>query len=145
MARIKKTKEVAKFGGVDELGTVKSDLHSPLKEQNYDASNVEAQSQTRLEDDRGEGESIVIRCFKFSLNPETFLKNPPSKQDLFNSHLKGIEMALFGDGLKIFDEVPPRLTFDVEKLQYSIFVAARPRRGYLLNERPQTLTEIAHG
>lgn len=141
-----KTKEVSKFGGVDDLGIIQSDLHSPLKEQTYDSSSVEAKSEnTHLEDDKGEGEAIVIRCFTFGMNPQTFLERRPSKQDLFNAHLRGIEMALFGDGLKVFDEVPPRLTFDIEKKQYSIFVAARARKGYLINERPQTLAEVAHG
>lgn len=144
MARIKKTKEVAKFGGIDNLGQVKTQLHSN-KQDTYDSSSVEAQSQTRLEDDRGEGEATVIRCFTFGMNPQTFIERRPTKQDLFNAHLKGIEMGLFADGLKVFDEVVPRLTFDAQKKQYSIFVAARPRKGYLLHERPQTLSQIAHG
>lgn len=149
MAKKRKVKDVAKFGGVDELGTVKSDLHSPLKEQNYDASSVEAKSeQTHLEDDKGEGEATVIRCFTFNINlahPELWLERQPSKQELFNFHVRGIEAALWKDGLKVFDEVAPRLTFDTKKMQYSIFVAARPRNGYLLHERPQTLSQIAHG
>lgn len=142
------TKEVAKFGGVDNLGTVKTDLHSPFKEQNYDASAVEAQSQTKLEDDLGEGNAVVIRSFTFQMNlekPELFIERAPSKQEIFNSHIGGIEMALWKDGLKVYDEVAPRMTFDVQKLQYTIFVPAVPRNGYLLQQKPQTLTEIAHG
>ena len=135
----KKTKEVLKFGGVDELGKTRLNGHE------HDVSSVETQSETRLEDDKGEGEATVIRCFTFGMNPQAFLERRPTKQDLFNYHLKGIEMALYADGMKVFDSVAPRLTFDVKKMQYSIFVAARPRRGYLLHERPQTLTEIAHG
>lgn len=149
MKRDKKTKEVNKFGGVDQLGQIKSDLHSPLKEQNYDTSTVEAKSeQTHLEDDLGQGDAVVIRCFTFQMNlekPELFIERRPSKQDLFNSHIRGIEMALWKDGLKVYDEVVPRITFDTKKFQYSIFIAARPMKGYLLNETPQTLTQIAHG
>ena len=147
MARVKKkTKTVNKFGGVDNLGTVKTDLHSPLQEQTYDASSVEAKSEkTHLEDDKGEGEATIIRCFTFGMNPEVFVQQRPTKQDLFNYHIRGIEMALFKDGMNLYTDVPPRLTFDVNKLQYCIFVAARPRKGYLLHERPQTLSEIAHG
>ena len=140
MARVKKIKEVAKFGGVDELGKAHYQGHE------HDVSTVEAKSeQTHLEDDRGEGEATVIRRFTFGMNPETFIKNRPTKQDLFNAHLQGIEIALFGDGLKVFDSVAPRISFDAEKKQYSIFVAARPRKGYLLQERPQTLREIING
>lgn len=135
----KKIKEVKKFGGVDQLGEVKVNGH------NHDAANVEAQSTRKLEDDKGEGAATVIRCFTFKMNAEAIVEQKPTKQDLFNAHLKGIELALWKDGLKTFSEVPPRMTFDTDKLQYSIFVAARPMKGFLLQERPQTLTEIAHG
>ena len=135
----RKTKEVAKFGGVDELGTTKLHGHE------HDVASAEAQSSTRLESDMGTGEAVVVRFFTFGINPETFMEQKPTKQELFNSHLKGIEMALFADGLKVFDEVAPRLTFDADKLQYTICVAARPRKGYLLENAPQTLTQIAHG
>lgn len=149
MARIKKPKikDVAKFGGVDALGTVSMNrvgTVEPIKDK-YEASSVEVKSHTKLEDDRGEGDATIIRRFTFGMNPETFIKQKPTKQDLFNSHLRGIEIALWSDGLKVFDVVPPRLAFDVEKKQYSIFIAARPRNGYLLRERPRTLTEITNG
>lgn len=145
MARIKKKyKDVAKFGGTETLGKV----HIPgaLGEQVlHEASTVETQSKTSLESDKGEGDSVIIRCFTFGINPEVFLKQRPTKQDLFNAHIGPIENWLFRDGLTLFVEVPPRLIFDVNKMQYQIFVAARPRKGYLLQEKPQTLSEIAHG
>jgi hypothetical protein len=138
----KKSKDVAKFGGVDNLGTVHMDGFE------HDASNVEAQSQTNLEMDKGEGEATIIRCFTFQMNlekPELFIERRPSKQEIFNSHVNGIEAALWKDGMKLFHDVAPRITFDTKKLQYSIFVAARPRNGYLLTQAPQTLSQIAHG
>ena len=149
-----KVKEVSKFGGVDQLGTVKADLHknetnTVSGENQYDASTVEAKSeQTHLEDDLGQGNAVVIRCFTFQMNmekPELFIERKPSKQDLFNSHVNGIEATLWKDGLKFYTDVPPRITFDTKKLQYSIFVAALPRNGYLLNETPQTLSQIVNG
>lgn len=147
--RNKKTTEVSKFGGVDQLGTVKTDLHSPLQEQSYDAASIEAKSErTHLEDDAGHGEATVLRNFVFAINldkADLWLKHRPTKQELFNSHLRGIEMALFKDGLKIWPEVAPQLIFDMPTMCYTIIVAARPRKGYLLMERPQTLSEIAHG
>lgn len=146
MARVKKVKNVAKFGGVDSLGTVKTTLHGG--QNSYDASTVEAQSQTKLEHDVGEGNAVVIRCFTFQMNlehPEVFIERRPSKQDLFNAHIRGIEMALFKDGLKPYVDVPPRITFDSKKFQYSIFVPAVPMKGWMLHEKPQTLTEIANG
>ena len=144
MARVsktKKSKDVAKFGGVDQLGDVQLHGHK------HESSSVEAQSQTNLEQDTGEGNATIIRCFTFQMNlekPELFIERRPSKQDLFNSHIGGIEMALFKDGLVPYDVVAPRIVFDTKKLQYSIFIAARPRKGWLLQERPQTLSEIAH-
>lgn len=143
----RKVTEVAKFGGIDDLGSLKTDLHSSIghEQQTYDASSVEAQSRTNLEMDKGEGEATIIRCFIFGMNPQTFMEQHPTKQMLFNSHIGGIEAALFRDGLKLFLDVTPRITFDTVKMQYSIFVAARPRKGYLLQEKPQTLGEIVHG
>lgn len=139
MARIKKTQEVKKFGGIEELGTAK------VNDYEHDVAAVEAQSDTKFEDDKGHGESTVIRCFTFGMNPEAIVNTQPTKQEILNSHIKGIELALFADGLKIFDEVPPRLTFDLETMTYSIFIAARPRKGYLLEQSPKTLTELANG
>lgn len=140
--RSKKAVDVKKFGGVDELGTTQMHGHK------HEMQSVEAQSRTSLESDLGEGEAVIIRCFTFQMNlekPELFIERRPTKQDLFNAHIGGIEMALWKDGMKAYMEVAPRITFDVKKLQYSIFIAAKPMRGYSLTERPQTLTELAHG
>ncbi len=144
MARVKKTKNVAKFGGVDDLGKVKTDLHSAFGvSSSYDTSSVEAKSKVHLEMDKGEGNAVVIRRFSFGINPQVWLEHPPTKQDLFNHHIKGIEMALFRDGLKLYLESQPRIV--VSNTNYEIFIAAVPKKGYLLKERPQTLGEIAHG
>lgn len=143
MTKKSKTKNVSKFGGVDELGSVKFNGHK------HEASTVEAKSeQTHLEDDLGEGNAVVIRCFTFQINlehPERILERRPSKQDLFNSHIRGIETALWKDGLTPHLDLTPRITFDAKKLQYSIFIAAVPMKGWALNEKPQTLSELANG
>lgn len=138
----KKAKDVSKFGGVEKLDDVKLDGYK------HEASSVEAKSSLNLEADTGVGDALVIRCFEFQMNlehPELFIERHPSKQDLFNSHIKGIEMALWKDGLKLYTDSAPRITFDLKKFRYSIFVPARPMKGFLLNERPQTLAEIVHG
>lgn len=140
MAR--KSKDVAKFGGVEQLGEVKFEGHR------HDASTIEAKSETNLENDKGEGNAVVIRCFTFAFNlehPELILERKPSKQDLFNAHIRGIETALWKDGLKPYIDVPPRITFDAKKLQYSIFIASVPMKGWMIQETPQTLTQLAHG
>ena len=135
----KKFKDVAKFGGIEHLG--ESEVHG----YKHEIESVEAQSKTTLESDIGVGEAAVIRCFTFGLNPEVWKNQPPTTQELFNSHYKGIEMSLFKDGLKVIPEVNPRVSFNKQKSQYNIFVGARPMSGFILNERPQTLSEIAHG
>src|SRR3990167_6099497 len=134
-----KTKDVAKFGWIGDLGKVQMDG------QEHESSSIEAQSQTKLEHDKGEGNAVVIRCFTFQMNlehPELFIERRPSKQEIFNSHIRGIEMALWKDGLRAFLDVAPRITFNTKEFQYSIFVSAVPMKGWLLHEKPQTLSQI---
>jgi hypothetical protein len=113
----------------------------------YEAQQVEAASKTHLEDDKGEGVAAVLRCFKFGMNPAAFSQYTPTKQELFNSHYKGIELALWKDGLKVVPDINPRITVDSQKMSYEIWVTARPSRGNMLSYdmTPKTLTQIAHG
>lgn len=138
MARVKKFKDVQKFGGTDNLGQVKLNGHD------HDAANVEASSETKLEHDEGHGDAAVIRRFTFGINPESFQKHTPTKQELFNAHYKGIEVALWRDGMKVMPEVEPRVAMEAEKGQYHIYVGAKPMKGHMLMQKPQTLSEIAH-
>jgi hypothetical protein len=133
----KKYKDVQKFGGKEDLGSVKFNGNT------HEASSLEVTSDTKLEHDEGYGEAAIIRRFTFGINPVTFKQAPPTKQELFNSHLKGIEIALWRDGMKIMTEVEPKIGF--EKSTYHIYVGARPMKGHMLTQRPQTLSEIAHG
>ena len=48
--------------------------------------------------DPGGSSVVVIRVFKFKMNPER--KHFPGKQALFSSHAKQIETILWGDGLR---------------------------------------------
>lgn len=159
MARIKRPKsaEVNKFGGVDHLGTVRDENVTPFFSElskteytrddptNYDIQSIETQSTTKLEEDTGDGDAAVIRQFEFQMNPITFATVRPTNQQLFNSHLKGIEIALWKDGLKPLSDVAPRVVVNHERGTYQIFVGAAPAKGQLLRETPQTLSQIAHG
>ena len=111
----------------------------------HTVSSIEEQSQTSLEQDTGVGQVAVIRRFTFKANPDVFAEHPPTKQDLFNHHLKGIEIALWRDGLKMMPEVKPRLVFDDDKGTYSIVVGSTPSRGQTLQDIPKTLSELVHG
>lgn len=132
-----KSIDVKKFGGIDKGGDVSMDSN------NYELQSVEAQSKTKLEDDTGHGNAAIIRCFEFGINPVAFKESPPTKQQLFNSHYKGIEAALWRDGLKVLPDVNPRIILG-EKT-YKIFVGAHPMRGHILREQPRTLRELTHG
>lgn len=131
--------EVRKFGGTEELGQVKMNGHD------HNVQSIEAQSKTKLEDDAGHGNAAIIRCFKFGINPKVFQEHPPTKQELFNSHHKGIEIALWRDGMKVIPDVNPRIVIDQKNMSYLIFVGAQPMKGHILREQPKTLSEIAHG
>ncbi len=139
MARKLKELEMQKFGGTEQLGAVS--MHGF----NHDVASIEEQSTTSLQQDIGVGQVAVIRCFTFKANPEAFAANPPSKQDLFNYHSKGIEMALWKDGLTVIPEVTPRIVFDDDKGTYRIFVGSTPSKGQLLQDTPLTLSELANG
>jgi len=110
----------------------------------YEAASAQATSDAKLEDDHGEGQPVILRMFEFSANPEAFKIHSPTKQELFNSHAKGIEVMLWKDGMKLFTEVDPKVTINKKKTKYRIFVAAIPQRGHLLMERPKTLSQIAN-
>lgn len=134
-----KSKDVTKFGGREKLGDVE------LNQYKHEVESIETQSKTKIEDDTGQGGAAIIRRFTFGMNPIAFKENPPSKQDLFNYHVKGIEVMLWRDGMKIITEVEPRITLDEKTLQYHIFIGAKPQRGYVLTEAPKTLRQVVHG
>ena len=137
--RRKKALDVAKFGGTEKLGKAVVNDHE------HEVDSIETQSKTTLEQDRGVGGAAIIRCFTFGINPLAFKETKPSKQDLFNSHIKGIETMLWRDGMTVMLDVEPRILFDPKAMIYKIFVGARPAKGHILKEIPQTLRQIVHG
>lgn len=147
MKKRPKSKTVSKFGGVTDIAHVieKDAVNAPVKDVGYDVKDLEVQSTTHLEDDQGGGGAAIVRCFEFGMNLEAFGNYQPTKQELFNSHLKGIEVALWRDGMKIMTEVLPRVAFDQENFKYKIFVGAQPMKGHILREQPKTLAEQIHG
>ena len=108
----------------------------------WSANEIQAQSTTNIESDEGTGGVAIIRCFEFGANVESFRQKQPTSQELFNSHLRGIEILLWKDGMSIITEVEPRVVFDKENLKYKIFVGAKPAKGHILREKPQTLSEV---
>ena len=116
-------------------------------EGDYTGQTIEVHSETRLEQDKGEGRGVVMRTFEFAASPIIFQHGNPHPQDVFNSHLKGIEATLWSDGLEPMIELEPRLIFTPERDKYLILVLARVQKGQLFKEmevqkQAQTLTEI---
>ena len=134
-----KVHQVAKFGGTEELGS------AMFRGDKHEVSSIEVNSDTKLQQDKGEGKTVLVRCFVFAIDPETFKVYTPTKQELFNSHYKGIETALWRDGMKVIPEVNPRIVVMQQEGKYRIFVGAQPMKGHILKEQPKTLTEQIHG
>jgi len=139
--------EVKKFGGVTDLGNVQAEgvIDRVAKDYNYEVQSIEAQSNIHLEDDEGHGGAAIVRMFEFGINPIAWKEMQPTKQDIFNSHYKGIEVALWKDGMKVMPDVNPKIVIDEKKLTYKIFVGAQPMKGHILNAKPRTLSELVHG
>lgn len=113
---------------------------APVKDVLWNANEINVESETKIQDDAGVGEAAIIRMFEFAINFQAFQEHKPTKQELFNSHYKGIEAMLWRDGMKVIPEVNPKIILGKKK--YRIFVGAKPQRGHLLHERPQTLSQV---
>lgn len=118
--------------------------NAPVKDILWNANELSAESDTKLEEDKGSGKAAIIRMFEFGINIPAFKEYKPSKQELLNSHAKGIEIMLWKDGMKLMPEVNPKVDINHKRGTYRIFVGAEPQRGHILHERPQTLTQIAN-
>lgn len=147
MAKRVKSLDVQKFGGIESLGTIAGNVtDNPLEGiSGHELSSVEVESKTKLESDRGTGRAVVMRSFVFKASQNAFKVHIPTKQELFNTHYKGLEIALWKDGLTFAQEYEPHLLFNKKKTHYTIFVVATPSSGNVLLETPQTLSQIAHG
>lgn len=93
--------------------------------------------------DSGTGKPIIFRMFEFKANPENLKKMKPTKQQLFDSHAKQIQVMLWSDGLVPFEGVSPKVTTSKKRESYRIFVACEPALGQVLVERPKTLQELS--
>lgn len=108
----------------------------------WEGEELSAEADTKLEQDTGTGEAIILRFFDFGADPLVFKDHKPSAQELFNGHIKGIEALLWGDGLKPYEGVEPRLMFSKDKKFYRFIIACKPTIGSSILETPQTLTDL---
>lgn len=110
---------------------------------NYEVEQVQAESKTHLEDDKGAGKEIILRFFEYTSNPEAFKDNPPNPQKLFNAHSREMEIKLWQDGLVVEPKIEPRLLVSKDNTHYKFVIGCRLGRGQILTQTPVTLSELA--
>ncbi len=108
----------------------------------WEGEEVQTESKTKIEEDQGTGQPVILRFFEFGANFETFKQHKPTAQELFNSHIKGMESLLWSDGLKIYHEVEPRLMFSKDKTKYRFIIPCIPTNGSALVDTPRTLSQL---
>lgn len=117
----------------------------PGKEGKWTGQEIGVNSDIPLVDE-GKGKPYIIRQFEFRFSPEVLQKiqqkkiPAPTRQELFNTHVKQIRITLWGDGLVPMEEIEPRII--IGKKKYKIIILCQPRFGTMVAERPQTLQEI---
>lgn len=108
----------------------------------WEAEEITTHSKTTILDDKGDGQPVILKFFDFAADPVTFKQHKPTAQELFNSHIKGIEVLLWQEGLKPFSEVEPRLMFSKNKMNYRFIIACVPSLGHLFTGQTKTLAQL---
>ncbi len=116
--------------------------NAPVKDIQWEGEELQAESKTKLEEDLGTGQKVVIRFFEFGANPQAFKHYKPTAQELFDSHRNGIIAMLWKDELKPHEDVEPRIMFSKNKTHYRIIIACIPAGITGLIENTKTLTQL---
>lgn len=116
---------------------------APVKDIEWEGEELGVESTTKIQDDKGVGQAIVLRFFDFAANPEVFKQHKPTANELFASHKMGMEALLWKDGLTPSLDVDPRLMFSKDGSLYRFVVPCIPSQA--LVDNPQTLTELLNG
>ena len=115
---------------------------APTKDIEWEGEEVQAESTTKIQEDKGTGQAIIIRFFDFQANPEAFKNEMPTGQQLFNSHKTGMEAMLWTDGLTPCEAIEPRILFAKDKSHYRFVVSCIPSSGNTIIETTKTLEDI---
>lgn len=87
------------------------------------------------------GKPVILRMFTFKFDPKVIQKGrKPSKQMLFNTHVKQIRDFLWKDGLKAREDINPRVT--VGEKGYTFYIASEPKLGVTLADKPMSLNDV---
>jgi hypothetical protein len=96
--------------------------------------------------DEGKGKPYIVRQWVFHFNPEILQKirqnkiPAPTKQELFNSNWRQIQLQLWGDGLVATEMVEPRII--IGKKKYRIILLCEPKFRTLVVDKPRTLQDL---
>lgn len=120
----------------------KDAVNAPVKDIEWEGEEVGVESTTKIQDDKGIGQEIVIRFFDFASNVEAFRQHKPTAQELFETHKKGMETILYADGLAPCTAIEPRLLFSKDKSQYRFVVSCIPSLGNTFVDKTHTLAEL---
>ena len=131
------TKDNKKFKVIE-----KDAKDAPTKDIEWEGEEVGAESTTKIQEDKGTGQPIVIRFFDFAANREAFKNEMPTAQQLFNSHRTGMESMLWTDGLTPCEAIEPRILFAKDKSHYRFVVSCIPTVGSTIIEKSNTLEEL---
>jgi hypothetical protein len=122
----------------------KNAKNAPVKDITWEGEEIAVESKTKLEEDKGTGQTVILRVFEFAANPITFKQHKPTAQELFSSHLQGIKSLLWRDGLAPYEAVEPRLIFSKDKSMYRFIIPCVATIGSTVIDKPQTLSQIVH-
>ncbi len=112
------------------------------KDVEWEGEEIGVESTTKIQDDHGTGQEIVLRFFDFAANPDTFKLQKPTAQQLFESHKRGMESLLWTDGLTPCLAIEPRLMFLKDMSQYRFVISCIPSLGNALVDKSHTLSEL---
>ncbi len=116
---------------------------APVKDIEWEGEELGAQSDIKLQDDKGVGQPIVLRFFDFAANPQVFAQHKPTALELFSSHRMGMEALIWKDGLTPHKSIEPRLRFSKDRSQYQFIISCIPNQA--LVDVPHTLDTLLHG
>lgn len=100
---------------------------------------LEVTSDKPLED-AGTGDKYSIRTFYFKFHPDIVngKKKLPTKQELFNAHLKQIELEIWKDGMAVEKHQEPQLKYNKEGYAIGLLCGVSSRT----TDSAMTLQEI---
>lgn len=109
-------------------------------EHNWFGQELEVNSDPLI--DSGTGENILLRVFDFGANPANLKRDKPTKQQLFDSHVKQILTMLWSDGLEPAKDINPLIQISKKKEKYRILMWCRAKAGVTWSDKPRTLQEL---